>query len=87
MYRELVRNALEAPARLGIERLDLCKADGASMADSALLRPNEEAVFRFRLVAAGNHPQCRTGRVEFPAYGAADIWGDNNLKRGPDSRS
>ena len=68
-------------ARAIIERLDLCKGDGASMADSALLRPNEEAVFRFRLVAAETIRNVALG-VSISGVRGGDIWGDNNLNAG-----
>jgi len=68
-------------ARAIIERLDLYKGDGASMADSALLRPNEEAVFRFRLVAAETIRNVALG-VSISGVRGGDIWGDNNLNAG-----
>ncbi len=39
-------------ARAIIERIDLYKGDGASLEKNPLLKPNEEVVFRFSLLAA-----------------------------------
>jgi len=66
-------------ARAIIERLDLCKGDGASMADSALLRPNEKRCSA-SVSWQRNHRNVALA-CRFPAYGRRYL-GDNNLNAG-----
>ena len=68
-------------ARAIIERLDLYKGDGASLAENPLLRPNEEVVFRFILVAAEAIDNVALG-VSISGVRGGDVWGDNNLNAG-----
>ena len=65
-------------ARAIIERLDLYKGDGASLEKSPLLRPNEEVVFRFSLLAAASIQNVALG-ISISGVRGGDIWGDNNL--------
>jgi len=65
-------------ARAIIERLDLFKADGASIEDNPLLKPNEEIVFRFSLLAAEAIENVALG-VSISGVRGGDIWGDNNF--------
>lgn len=66
-------------ARAIIERLDLYKGDGASLAEQPLLRPNDEIVFRFVIAAAEAIPNVALG-VSISGVKGGDLWGDNNLK-------
>ena len=65
-------------ARAIIERLELSKGDGASLEENPLLKPNEEVVFRFCLLAAEAIPNVALG-VSISGVRGGDIWGDNNL--------
>jgi lipopolysaccharide transport system ATP-binding protein len=65
-------------ARAIVERVDLFKADGASIADNPLLKPNEEIVFRFSLLAAEAIRNVALG-VSISGVRGGDIWGDNNF--------
>jgi lipopolysaccharide transport system ATP-binding protein len=65
-------------ARAIIERVDLYKGDGASLEENPLLKPNEEVVFRFRLLAAEAIQNVVLG-VSISGVRGGDIWGDNNL--------
>ena len=65
-------------ARAIIERLDLYKGDGASLEHNPLLKPNEEIVFRFSLLAAEPIQNVALG-VSISGVRGGDIWGDNNL--------
>ncbi len=65
-------------ARAIIERVDLYKGDGASLAEHPLLRPNEELVFRFVLNAAEAIANVALG-VSLSGVKGGDLWGDNNL--------
>jgi lipopolysaccharide transport system ATP-binding protein len=65
-------------ARAIIERLDLYKGDGASLEENPLLKPNEEVVFRFKLLAAETIQNVALG-VSISGVRGGDIWGDNNL--------
>ena len=65
-------------ARAIIERIDLYKGDGASLEKNPLLRPNEEAVFRVRLLAAEPIRNVVLG-ISISGVRGGDIWGDNNL--------
>ena len=68
-------------ARAIIERLDLYKGDGASLAEQPLLRPNDEIVFRFVIAAAEAIPNVALG-VSISGVKGGDLWGDNNLSAG-----
>jgi len=68
-------------ARALIRRLELYKGDGASLAENPLLRPNEEVVFRFILVAAEAIDNVALG-VSISGVRGGDVWGDNNLNAG-----
>ena len=68
-------------ARALIRRIELYKGDGASLADNPLLRPNEEVVFRFVLVAAEAIDNVALG-VSISGVRGGDVWGDNNLSAG-----
>jgi lipopolysaccharide transport system ATP-binding protein len=65
-------------ARAIIERLDLYKGDGVSLDKNPLLRPNEEVVFRFSLLAAESIRNVALG-ISISGVRGGDIWGDNNL--------
>jgi lipopolysaccharide transport system ATP-binding protein len=65
-------------ARAIIERINLYKGDGASLEENPLLKPNEEVVFRFRLLAAEAIRNVALG-VSISGVRGGDIWGDNNL--------
>jgi len=65
-------------ARAIIQRVDLYKGDGASLLDNPLLKPNEEVVFRFILVAAEAIRDVALG-ISISGVRGGDIWGDNNL--------
>lgn len=66
-------------ARAIIERIDLYKGDGASLAENPLLRPNEEIVFRFAIAATEAIPNVALG-ISISGVKGGDLWGDNNLK-------
>lgn len=68
-------------ARAIIERLDLYKGDGASLAEQPLLRPNDEIVFHFVIAAAEAIPNVALG-VSISGVKGGDLWGDNNLSAG-----
>lgn len=61
-----------------IERLVMCKGDGTELMDHPLLKPNEELVFRFYLVASEAISNVVLG-VSVSSARGGDIWGDNNL--------
>lgn len=65
-------------ARAIIERLALYKGDGTSLEESSMLKPNEEVVFRFSILAAEFIPNAALG-VSISGVRGGDIWGDNNL--------
>jgi lipopolysaccharide transport system ATP-binding protein len=65
-------------ARAIIERIDLYKGDGASLEKNPLLKPNEEVVFRFGLLAAEAIQNVALG-ISISGVRGGDIWGDNNL--------
>lgn len=68
-------------ARAIIERIDLYKGDGASLEKSPLLKPNEEVVFRFSLLASEAIRNVALG-ISISGVRGGDIWGDNNLLAG-----
>ncbi len=65
-------------ARAIIEHLDLYKGDGSSLEGNPLLKPNEEVIFRFVLLAAEAIQNVALG-VSISGVRGGDIWGDNNL--------
>lgn len=65
-------------ARAIIQRVELYKGDGASLVDNPLIKPNEELVFRFILVAAEAIQNVALG-ISISGVRGGDIWGDNNL--------
>lgn len=65
-------------ARAIIQRIDLYKGDGASLEENPLLKPNEEIVFQFTLVAAVAIQNVALG-ISISGVRGGDIWGDNNL--------
>lgn len=65
-------------ARAIIERIDLFRGDGASLESNPLLKPSDELLFRFSLLAAETIQNVVLG-ISISGVRGGDIWGDNNL--------
>jgi lipopolysaccharide transport system ATP-binding protein len=80
------RNADLGEKRFGtgraiIERLEVVKADGTPLAEQPVVKPGEELVFRFHLLAAQPVADVVLG-VSLSRSQGNDVWGDNNLNAG-----
>lgn len=68
-------------ARAIIESLRITKADGVALEDHPIVKPGEELIFTFRLLAAERLNDVVLG-VSLSKSQGPDVWGDNNLAAG-----